>query len=120
MTAKLKPCPFCGGEAEIYEYEHEGKKYFTVGCSECMITTQGSDNEQKLITIWNTRTLTLYQKYAEGLYDGLEYMLNITSDVLEAVSPLFHDLQSNLKDEPKQYQSLIDKIESEEAARHGF
>ena len=51
----LKDCPFCGSKAEIYEYEHDGKKYFTVGCSVCMITTQGSDNEQEVINDWNKR-----------------------------------------------------------------
>ena len=51
----IKDCPFCGSKAEIYEYEADGVTYFTVGCSKCMITTQGSSNEQEVINDWNKR-----------------------------------------------------------------
>ena len=51
----IKNCPFCGSKSELYEYEADGVTYFTVGCSKCMITTQGSSNEQEVINDWNKR-----------------------------------------------------------------
>ena len=43
MNNELKPCPFCGGKAEIREYAngHKGSGEFTanyeVGCNKCKI-----------------------------------------------------------------------------------
>ena len=52
---ELKACPFCGGKAEIYEAEFEGKTFFTVGCENCNITTQGYETEEDAATAWNRR-----------------------------------------------------------------
>lgn len=40
MSEKLKPCPFCGGEAE-YERFNNPKTWFTVRCSRCGCQTDG-------------------------------------------------------------------------------
>lgn len=56
MITKLKPCPFCGGEATV---EDCGNNQFFVRCIKCSI------NQDKLYTqkcdavrAWNRRILT--------------------------------------------------------------
>ena len=56
---ELKPCPFCGGEAELYSvgtgsphYEH----YHQVICQSCLTATGAYwSGEQSAIDAWNTR-----------------------------------------------------------------
>ena len=58
----LKPCPFCGGEAGIGEYDSDpdGPFYF-VNCTDCMASTnvllggQYRFTEAEAIAAWNTR-----------------------------------------------------------------
>lgn len=47
---ELKPCPFCGGEAELYS---GGIKY--VLCKECLATSNDFKTEAEAIKAWNTR-----------------------------------------------------------------
>ena len=55
--SELKPCPFCGGEAEMQNYITEG----TVWCSTCRATVtrrHGRDGESgfyEAIAAWNRR-----------------------------------------------------------------
>ena len=52
---KLKPCPFCGSEAESYETTTGS----LVECSnfDCHVGTLNNDwTKKKVISIWNTRT----------------------------------------------------------------
>ncbi len=57
MTDKLKPCPFCGGEAQLMINELEDTQEGTVMCMTCYVTstTQKSDNWKEAIEAWNTR-----------------------------------------------------------------
>ena len=56
MTA-LKPCPFCGGEATIYEDRHENITYgYTVACDNCCATVF-ADTEKEAIEAWNKRVI---------------------------------------------------------------
>lgn len=53
---KLKPCPFCGGEAEI-----RGEKYYkpmvrrNVICTKCYSNSGWYKTEQEAIEMWNRR-----------------------------------------------------------------
>ena len=51
MTKKLKPCPFCNGEAVI---NNQTFGCF-VSCKSCYSESGGSDNEDDAIKQWNTR-----------------------------------------------------------------
>lgn len=58
---KLKPCPFCGGEAKLSN--DAGIQAFAVYCSVCGISSPRlnhyteDDTEHKAIQAWNTRHL---------------------------------------------------------------
>lgn len=51
---KLKPCPFCGGEAEVLAYIN-----YYVYCSNCGVSTKGYGKEIKAVKTWNARTNTI-------------------------------------------------------------
>lgn len=56
---KLKPCPFCGGEAHIKEVVSACETLYTVGCSdiECMgfETLLCKPTKEEAIVAWNRR-----------------------------------------------------------------
>ena len=60
---KLKPCPFCGGKAELYESEAYNLKTevkeknirWFVMCKQCTALTCGA-LKKKAIEAWNRRT----------------------------------------------------------------
>ena len=58
---KLKPCPFCGGEAELFKDQHDtlkiGYDYFVWCCDvECNGGTDEYTKSDLAIKKWNTRT----------------------------------------------------------------
>ena len=62
MKEKLKPCPFCGGEADFCEeysflpraknLTHRGIRVY---CVDCMVSTQLYWEKEEAINAWNTR-----------------------------------------------------------------
>lgn len=61
MTDKLKPCPFCGGEAEVIGHYIKGVannyQYF-VRCKSCKARPRSCNTfkkKEKAIEYWNTR-----------------------------------------------------------------
>ena len=59
--AELKPCPFCGGEAEIAEGTFDGKSTSYVKCKKCwargeffFLSPKYASN-QKAVEAWNRR-----------------------------------------------------------------
>lgn len=63
MSDELKPCPFCGGKAEIYQERHDkggqhhnGRLQCFVFCSECSARGPDNTSSQYLkIQRWNER-----------------------------------------------------------------
>lgn len=50
----LLPCPFCGGEAELFD----GGSYATIRCQSCVAQIDrclSSDDAAAVTTAWNTR-----------------------------------------------------------------
>lgn len=59
MTDRLKPCPFCGGEASI-KISYITQEGVVVGkykslCNECQCTKEGFDTKREAIKAWNIR-----------------------------------------------------------------
>lgn len=55
---KLKPCPFCGGEAFCYvsgRIEPEMPDMFWVRCKKCDVVTKSYTTREKAIKKWNRR-----------------------------------------------------------------
>lgn len=56
---KLKPCPFCGGEAVIQSViKNDNLQHFYVSCSKCEIgmpMRRASLSRARVAGIWNTR-----------------------------------------------------------------
>lgn len=64
---KLKPCPFCGGEAELYSMKRDKRKVLgiyhmiaTIKCKRCpaKIEVAGQDNDRAFknaAELWNRR-----------------------------------------------------------------
>lgn len=50
---ELKPCPFCGGEAELHDVY--SIKLYWCKCEECGAETQAEDIIEKAIENWNRR-----------------------------------------------------------------
>ena len=54
---ELKPCPFCGGEAEVFDYWNEGKKKnrWVVMCKNCKGGLGELDTKEEAFEKWNNR-----------------------------------------------------------------
>lgn len=58
-TEELKPCPFCGGEAELINTDIAGIQGvcnpITVSCKNCRCNTDWFNNKNKAVSAWNIR-----------------------------------------------------------------
>lgn len=53
---KLLPCPFCGGEANVYEQKHrEYQSTYFVSCKGCHCKSMERIEKDIVIEKWNTR-----------------------------------------------------------------
>ena len=59
MSEKLKPCPFCGGEAEMQItilYNLKANSLHFIHCGKCWSSTfQYFSKKEEAIKAWNTR-----------------------------------------------------------------
>lgn len=60
MNSELKPCPFCGGNAELTTDHHdysngEHTSTYGVNCTKCFIEPQRLQSPESAILTWNTR-----------------------------------------------------------------
>ena len=73
--SELKPCPFCGSEADIITGESlHGERLYGVMCNCCTGRTDLFDTEDGAVDSWNSRverTCSMKQKY-ECQYDDIE------------------------------------------------
>jgi len=72
---KLKPCPFCGGEASLFttdEIGYLGSDRFTTKCNGCFCGTGHYAGPERAIEAWNRRPapenkpLTNFQRVTES------------------------------------------------------
>ena len=63
----LKPCPFCGGNAEVKKCHHS-KKYY-VRCTECGVETSHQLFDRLAIDSWNNRLHSKWELRPDGATD---------------------------------------------------
>lgn len=54
QEVELKPCPFCGGNAEQRKNRFIGWEYW-IQCTKCGATTKSSHYEKLASEVWNRR-----------------------------------------------------------------
>lgn len=55
-TADLKPCPFCGGPAEMWR-AHEKRRAWIACMGRCaVLITREHDTDEQAAACWNTRS----------------------------------------------------------------
>lgn len=52
---KLKKCPICGGDAEMYQGKYQGLDTFYVSCTGCGAQTDYEYAEEFAAELWNER-----------------------------------------------------------------
>ena len=52
---KLKPCPFCGGEADVWGVVIDDEYYYEAYCTACDCMTPKFRTEKSAIKFWNRR-----------------------------------------------------------------
>lgn len=52
---KLKPCPFCGGEADVINAECGQGEIYAIQCGKCQAKIGWFDEVKEAIEVWNTR-----------------------------------------------------------------
>lgn len=90
MSDKLKPCPFCGGEAKFFE--DKDYQIYSVTCTECDAGTNAYGIEQDAIDAWNSRVQPTF-----------------TLDELDAIRRMFDGHYPRSRKLPEIEQSIIDK-----------
>ena len=51
MSEKLKPCPFCGGEAALWRFYDLHVTNHYIGCTTCCAQTRGTDSDDLCIEV---------------------------------------------------------------------
>jgi Lar family restriction alleviation protein len=52
---ELKPCPFCGGEARIIDFEDDEYRYYQICCTKCKCKMDAHIGKHNAIDAWNRR-----------------------------------------------------------------
>lgn len=90
----LKPCPFCGGEAEPFNPFGNADGTWCVLCSECASATGFEQTEAEAIAAWNTRAPIEYEgwfylpKPRDGIIDYGELEITRTENGCKIKQPV--------------------------------
>lgn len=55
---EIKPCPFCGGEADVHNVcacDTDDDEYYWIECNFCEVGTGASNSRNSAIAAWNKR-----------------------------------------------------------------
>lgn len=92
MNYKLKPCPFCGGKAKLFE--DKDYQIYSVTCTECDAGTNRYGIRRDAIEAWNGRVQLMF-----------------TLDELDAIRRNVCDCRAE-RELSKIEQSIIDKCDA--------
>lgn len=81
-TQSLKPCPFCGGEAELRENGYQ------VHCATGCTANVNDDYAPEAIAAWNARTTSLAAQ--DGLVEALRVAREYVQNVVDAEGKAFN------------------------------
>jgi len=56
MTEVLEPCPFCGGHAELTQYDAKPGRWWRVECRYCCAKSPGAKKPELAVPGWNRRS----------------------------------------------------------------
>lgn len=84
---ELKPCPFCGGEAEPFNPFENTEGTWCVLCSECAASTGFEQTEAEAIAAWNTRAVSGDTSDGYHTFDELYYHRTALFACLVALQP---------------------------------
>lgn len=70
MYNELKPCPFCGGEAELYQ-SYCG--YYQIECHQCSARSCTAVEKESVISNWNMRSTTEKKSKTMTLDEAIEH-----------------------------------------------
>jgi len=90
MTDELKPCPFCGGKAELHmQNSTDPNSFWFIRCSndECLIDTE-LDGRDVIIKCWNTRHNSDEIKRMRNLLEDVVNALDLSDSAIEMHGPL--------------------------------
>jgi Lar family restriction alleviation protein len=80
MTEELKPCPFCGGEAEIVTWPKPHQPVCYVKCKNCLAENCDDDFEENValnVFSWNARApdprVKRLEEAAWGVFEDIGY-----------------------------------------------
>ena len=75
MYNELKQCPFCGGEAELYQ-SYFG--YYQIECHQCSARSCTAVEKESVISNWNMRSTTEIKSKTMTLDEAIEYCEEVT------------------------------------------
>lgn len=66
MSDELKPCPFCGGEAMLFDAVGE----MWACCKTCLASSRMHSDPIKAAAAWNARAAVTDEQFATAVHDG--------------------------------------------------
>ncbi len=98
MTApELKPCPFCGGDAEIWR-AHEGRTAWVACMGRCaVLVSKEYTTDAEAIAAWNTRADTATRNAAiVAAADEVEKEIAQAKTLMPMVVPILRGVHRNI------------------------